>query len=59
MVFRSETLSQKDALDCALPQLNGDSADLPEVYSEAIFQIHRAESGFPSGKAALRENLKT
>jgi hypothetical protein len=30
-----ETLSQKDALDCVLPPLNGDGADLPYKYSEA------------------------
>jgi hypothetical protein len=48
MVFRGETLSQKDALDCAFPPLNGDRADLPQVYSEAT----KANAAFPSMKAA-------
>jgi hypothetical protein len=35
MVFRGETLSQKDALDCALPLLNGAGANLPVIPSGA------------------------
>jgi hypothetical protein len=36
MVFRGQTLSQKDALDCAIPWVNGAAVDLPAMHFDAI-----------------------
>jgi hypothetical protein len=49
-----ETLSQKDALDCVLPPLNGDGADLPYMYSEAT----EANAAFPSKKSRTEKSCK-
>jgi 1,4-dihydroxy-2-naphthoyl-CoA synthase len=49
-----ESLSQKDALDCVLPPLNGDGADLPYMYSEAT----EANAAFPSKEKPHGEKLQ-